>query len=322
MARLVSLGSALQDIYLVDRDDLAPTAIGSDAIFGNILVGSKVDIDNLSYEVGGGGINSAITFSRHGHEAIFIGNIARDSAGDAIMKVLDLEEIDNSYVNFISRKATGTSVVLLDSKGGERTILTYRGASERFENLSEADLDLIQPDWLYVTTLRGDMDTLLRFFEKAKGLGTKIMFNPGIKELEQPKKLIGLLQDVDILLVNKSEAAKIVPGVLLNELLYHLNNYVPIVIITDGPMGGIAGNRETGEIYRFGIYEDCKIKDATGAGDAFGSGFLAHFSNGKTFKKSLIFASANSTSVVSKIGANRGILTGREELHPMPIQKL
>ena len=238
------------------------------------------------------------------------------------MRVLDREEIDNSYVNFVTRKNTGSSVILLDSKGGERTILTYRGASETFDNFNEKDLELIQPDWLYVTSLRGDMNTLLRFFEKAKELGAKIMFNPGVKELAEKEKLIGLLEDVDILLVNKSEASKIVPGVLLTELMYHLNQYVPTVIITDGPMGGIAGNKESGEIYRFGIYEDTKIKDATGAGDAFGSGFLAHYTSGHSFRSSLIFASANSTSVVHKIGANRGILTGKEELHPMPIQKL
>lgn len=322
MARIVSLGSALQDIYLIDHDDLNPTNIGGEAIFGNILVGSKVDIDRLCYEAGGGGLNSAITFSRHGHEAIFIGNIARDSAGEAIMRILDREEIDSSYVNFVERRTTGTSVILLDSKSGERTILTYRGASDKFDNFSENDLNLIQPDWLYATTLRGNMDILSKFFEKAKTLGTKVMFNPGVKELAEPKKLISLFKYVDVLLVNKSEAAQIVPGVILTELLYHLNNYVPIAIITDGAMGGIAGNRETGEVYRFGIYEDTKVKDATGAGDAFGSGFLAHLTSGHSFRNSLMFASANSTAVVGKIGANRGILNGTEELHPMPIQKL
>ncbi len=320
MARIVSIGSALQDIYLVDHDDLVATSIGESAIFGKVLVGSKVDIDRISYEVGGGGINSAITFSRHGHEAIFLGNISRDPAGAAIIKVLDNEGVDNSYVNFLERKNTGTSIVLLDSKSGERTILTCRGASEQFGNFSENDLDLIQPDWLYATTLRGDMDTLGRFFEHAKRIGAKVMFNPGVKELENKKELIDLLKFVDVLNVNKSEAASIVPGVVLTELLYHLNNYVETVIITDGPMGGIAGNGN--EIYRFGIYEDKKVKDATGAGDAFGSGFLAHLAAGKSFKNSLIFASANSTAVVSKLGANRGILTGNEPLHPMPIQKL
>lgn len=322
MARILSLGSALQDIYLIDHDDLAPTEIGGSAILGKILVGSKVDIDKLCYEVGGGGINSAITFARNGHEAIFMGNVARDSAGQAIFRVLDREGIDSSYVDYDATKNTGSSVILLDSKSGERTVLTYRGASDKFDNFDADDLDLIQPDWIYTTTLRGDMDTCLKFFEKAHEIGAKVMFNPGVKELAKNKELTKLLKDVDVLLVNKSEAAQIVPGAILTELLYHLNNYVPIAIITDGPMGGIAGNRETREVYRFGIYEDAKIKDATGAGDAFGSGFLAKFASGKSFRQSLIFASANSTAVVKKIGANRGILNGSEELHLMPIQKL
>ncbi|MBR3236230.1 carbohydrate kinase family protein [Candidatus Saccharibacteria bacterium] len=320
MARIVSLGSALQDVYLIDRDDLTAVQIGDSAIFSDILVGSKVDIDRISYEVGGGGINSAISFARHGHEAVFLGNIAHDPAGAAVIKILDREGIDSSYINFLERKTTGTSVILLDSKSGERTILTCRGASEQFGNFSEKDLDLIQPDWLYATTLRGDMDTLERFFKHAKKSGIRIMFNPGVKELENPKQLMNLLKYVDVLNVNKLEAGKIVPGVLLTELLYHLSNYVEIAMITDGPMGGIASDSK--ETYRFGIYEDAKIKDATGAGDAFGSGFLAHFTAGKSFKESLVFASANSTAVVGRLGANAGILTGKEKLHLMPIQKL
>lgn len=320
MARIVSLGSALQDIYLIDHDDLVPVEFNNLAIFGKVLVGSKVDIDKISYEVGGGGVNSAITFARNGHEAILIANISHDPAGTAIIKTLAHEGIDDSYVNFLERKTTGTSVVLLDKKSGERTILTCRGASEQFGNFSESDLELIQPDWLYVTTLRGDMDTLERFFKKAQAMNIKVMFNPGVKELEQIGHLTKLLKYVDILNVNKSEAAQIVPGTNLTELHYHLCNYTGITIITDGAMGGIAGNGQ--EVYRFGLYEDNHVKDTTGAGDAFGSGFLAKFATGRSFRDALIFASANSTSVVSKLGANKGILTGKEKLHPMPIQKL
>lgn len=320
MARIVSLGSALQDIYLIDHDDLAPTEIGDAAIFGKVLVGSKVDIDRISYEVGGGGVNSSITFARHGHETVFIGNIAKDPAGMAIVKTLNEEGVDASYVNFLERKSTGTSVILLDSKTGERTILTCRGASEQFGNFDEKDLELIQPDWLYVTTLRGDLETLKRFLKEAKEIGAKVMFNPGVRELEQSEQLVKLLKHVDILNVNKEEAAKLVPGKVLTELLYHLTSYAEIVIITDGVMGGIATDGK--ETYRFGLYEDVRVKDATGAGDAFGSGFLASIADGRDFKTSLVFASANSTSVVSKLGANRGILERGGKLHIMPIQKI
>ncbi len=322
MARIVSLGSALQDIYLVDHDDLKPTAIGGEAIFGKILVGAKVDIDQIRYSVGGGGINSATTFARCGHEAILMANIAHDSAGDAILRALDNEEIDSSYVEFVSGKATGTSVILLDSGSGERTVLTCRGASEKFSNFMASDLERLQPDWLYITTLRGDLATLMAFLKKAAAMGVKVMLNPGIRELAYPEELLRLMKYVEVLLVNRSEASKLVPGVALEELQYHLNGYVPTVIITDGAMGGIAGNRDTRETYRFGIYEDVKIRDATGAGDAFGSGFLAMYAGGKSFRQSLVFASANSTAVVAKIGASAGILNGHKDLHPMPIQKI
>lgn len=318
-ARVACLGSALQDIYLVDRDDFVATSLGNESIFGQLAIGTKVDIDQLHFMAGGGGTNAAVEFARHGHESILLASLGRDPASEAIIATLDDEGVDTSYLRF-DRIRTGVSVILLDVKSGERTILTHRGASARFANLNERDLELIQPDWLYVSSLRGDMDTLLRFFEQAHALGTKVMFNPGSRELAEPKKLLGLLQDVDILLVNQREAAQIVPGKILTELLAHLTAYVPFTIITSGSMGAIATDGH--ETYRFGLYEDCKVKDTNGAGDAFGSGFLAHYVAGHSFQESLIYASANSTSVVARLGAQTGLLSGREELHPMPIQRL
>ena len=315
MARIAALGSSLQDIYLVDHDDL----VSDSGKYERIHIGTKVDIDKVSYEVGGGATNAATTFVRHGHEAILLSNIGRDIAGEAILKCLDEEGIDNSYLCY-SKDSTGCSVILLDSKSGERTILTHRGASARFDNISEKCLDMISPDWLYVTTLRGDMATLERFFKKAKKLDIKIMFNPGELELKHKRNLTKLLEYVDVLLVNKREAAEIVPGKTLTELLSRLKNYLRMVIITDGQMGAIA--TDGAKTFRFGLYEDLKVVDTTGAGDAFGSGFLAALAAGKSFGDSLTFASAKSTSVVSTLGAKTGILTGRERLPQMPIQEV
>lgn len=320
MARIVSIGSALQDVYLIDRDDLTATPIGTGAIFGDIMVGSTVDIDRITYEVGGGGLNAAISLARHGHETILIGNIGRDSAGEAIIEKLDYENIDSSYINILGRKNTGTSVILLDKQSGERTILACRSAAEQFSNFDENDLELVRPDWLYVTTMYGDIETLKRFFKKAKSMGTRVVFSPGPKELASRKGIVELLKYTDALILNKREAMRTISGATLQELLYHLKNYADITIITDGAMGGIAS--DGAESYRFGIYEDIKVKDATGAGEAFGAGFLAHYAAGASFKDALVFASANATSVVSKVGASSGALTGRESLHLMPIQKI
>lgn len=318
MARVLVIGSALQDIYLIDRQDLKPTSINNESLMGKIAVGSKIDIDKISYEVGGSGLNAAVAFARHNHETIFLGPIGRDVAGDAILRMLNQENIDSSYINYCNQ--TGTSVILLDSGSGERTILTAAGDSKNFDDIDICDFDMIQPDWVYISTLFGNFTMLEKIIARAKKLGAKIMLAPGNGELDNNKKFLKLLKDVNIIALNKQEAAKIVPGTTLTELLSHLNNYVETVIITDGQMGGIASNRT--ETYRFGIYEDTNIKDTTGAGDAFSAGFLAHYAAHKSFRTSLIFASANSTAAISKIGASTNLLSGTEELHPMPIQKI
>ena len=316
MARIVSVGAALQDVYLIDHDDFGTNSRG---FFNQLELGTKVDIDKIQFSTGGGATNAATTFARNGHESIFMGCIANDTAGTAIINSLDDEGIDSSYVSYAENIHTGYSVLLL-APNGERTILTCRGASAKFDILNPDDLENIYPDWLYVTTFRGNMDMLDQFFTKAKSLGAKIMFNPGNLELAHQRKLLGLLSDVDVLLLNKQEAKKIVVGSTLQELILRVRNYVPAAIITDGNQGAIATDGH--EIYRLGLYEDVPIKDATGAGDAFGSGFLAAYANGKSFKESLIFASANSTSVVRKIGSKAGIINQNTKLHTMPIQEI
>ena len=308
MSRVVCLGSVLQDIYMIDHNDL-----------GEIKTGEKLTMDKNSFEVGGGAVNAATNFARHGHETIVISNFGRDSAANAILNFLQNENVDTSYLNF-TRKKTGTSVILLDSETGKRTILTCRSASESFVKLEASDLDLSNPDWLYVTSLNGDMNTCLRFFEKAKEKGINIMWNPGMEEIAEKKKLLGLLQDVDVLILNEKEAKTLIGGEILEELLVKLARYVKTVIITAGARGSIATNGK--ETYRLAEYEMKTPKDTTGAGDAFGAGFLSATLDGKKFKDALIFAAANATSVISYIGAQAGTLYGDEDLHPMPIQRL
>jgi ribokinase len=167
--------------------------------------------------------------------------------------------------------------------------------------------------------MAGNMDVLEKIFTQAKKMNIKIFFNPGKDELKKISKLKALLEDVDILSVNREEAQQIVEGSDLGELIHHLLHYVPLAIISDGPNGVIASDGKT--VVRAGMYEDVKVIDRTGAGDAFGSGFLCYWSQGKSLKDAIVFASANSTSVVTKIGAKAGILHKGVVLHAMPLSE-
>lgn len=317
MTKILSIGAAVQDVFLSHSDEFKAVCTNPHECFMQLELGAKADVNKIDFTTGGGATNAAVTFARQGLESEFMGMVGEDPAAAAVLADLDAEGVDTTHVVESKRYNTGYSVLLL-APTGERTILTYRGASTHYqpEDFAIGDSDA---DWLYISAMSGRMDVLDQIFGDAKQAGMKIMFNPGKGELKQPAKLKSLLDDVDVLLVNKQEMAMIVEGEDLEELVRHGLHVVPTVIVTDGPDGVMASDGKT--IVRAGMYEDVKVVDRTGAGDAFGSGFLSQYATGKGLKESIVFASANSTSVVTKIGAKTAILHKGTKLHDMPIHE-
>jgi sugar/nucleoside kinase (ribokinase family) len=318
MVKIITIGAAVQDVYLSHSTELKPVSDKTaDELFLKIEIGTKNDVNNIDFSTGGGATNAAVTFARQGLEVEFMGTIAHDPAGSAVIEDLDKEGIATSHVSYSDKYNTGYSTVLLASNG-ERTYLTYRGASTHYD-IKNFDLDDSSADWLYMTSMAGNMDIIDKIFRQARELNIKVFFNPGKDELAHTAKLKALLEDVDVLSINKEEAQLVVDGDSLEELVRRLLNYVSVVIISDGPNGATASDGKT--IVRAGMYEDVKVIDRSGAGDAFGSGFLRHWSVGKSLKDSIVFACANSTSVVTKVGAKAGILHKGAILHAMPLSE-
>ena len=106
--RVLTIGVAMQQIILVDHDDFIINK-------QKISIGEKVDIDQIYYQLGGSGVNAAVTLARHGHQSILISNLGQDRSAEAIKDFLIDESVDTSYLNQLPLQ-TGTSVVLLDSK--------------------------------------------------------------------------------------------------------------------------------------------------------------------------------------------------------------
>ncbi|MDB5165884.1 MAG: PfkB family kinase, nonfunctional [Candidatus Saccharibacteria bacterium] len=312
--RILAIGAAVQDVFLSHSDEFKPVSEKSvHEQFMKLELGAKADVNNIDFSTGGGATNAAVTFARQGLHSMFMGTIGHDPAGAAVLTDLDNEGVDTTHVSYSQRYNTGYSVLLL-APSGERTILTYRGASTHYD-AKFFDLTNVDVDWLYVSSMAGSMETLHAIFEQAKKKGIKIFFNPGKGELAHIGKLKALLEDVDVLSVNREEMQQIVEGEELEELGRHAMHYVPVAIVSDGPNGVLATDGKT--IVRGGMYEDVRVIDRTGAGDAFGSGFLSEWAQEKSLKEAIVLASANSTSVVTKIGAKAGILHHHSKLHDM-----
>ena len=318
MIKLLTIGAAVQDVFLSHSPEFKPVCDKpANELFLKLDLGSKADVNNINFSTGGGATNAAVTFARQGLHALFMGTIGHDPAGEAVLIDLDKEGVDTTHVSYSEKYNTGYSTLLLASNG-ERTILTYRGASTHYE-LQNFSLKDVNVDWIYISSLAGNMELLDKILRQAKKKGVKVFLNPGKGELSHTKELKSLLEDVDVLSVNREEAGQIVDGDSLEELTRRLLNYVPTAIVSDGPNGVVASDGKT--IVRAGMYEDVKVIDRTGAGDAFGSGFLSYWVQGKSLKDSIVFASANSTSVVTKIGAKTGILHKGTKLHAMPLSE-
>lgn len=312
---IITIGAGIQDVFLSQSDKFSPVCVNPNDCFLRLDLGVKVNVNNINFSTGGGATNAAVTFARQGLRSSFMGTVGHDPAGQAVLTDLDKEGVDTSHVSFSEKFNTGYSVLLL-APNGERTILTYRGASTHYD-ASNFDLKDSDADWIYVSSMAGSMDVLDKIFHQARRLNIKICFNPGKGELDQPDQLRGLLQDVDILLVNKEEAQQIVSGDNLSDMVRKLQRIVPTVIISDGSNGVVASDGKT--IVEAGIYAEVNVVDRTGAGDAFGSGFLSQWILGKSLRNSVVFASANSTSVVTKVGAKAGILKAGSKINDMDI---
>jgi ribokinase len=313
--KIIAIGAGVQDVFLQGKI-FKPHREEDGEYVEEFELGSKNDVENIIFSTGGGGTNAAVTFARQGLHSCYMGRLGNDIAGQAVLDDLHSEGVDTSLVK--DEKGVGTAFsALLLAPNGERTILTYRGASATF-SLKESDFHSNTADWFYVSSLGGNIEALTIILEYAKHHGIKVAANPGKGELKRKGELKKLLPYLSILSLNKQELSMLYEGQNLEDLVKRAYQEVPCVVGTDGPKGVIAAYDS--KLYRAGMYENVSVVDRTGAGDAFSSGFVAIMAQGGSVEQAITFASANSTSVVSKIGAKAGILKQHAHLHDMPIK--
>jgi ribokinase len=315
--KILTIGKTTQDVFL-KSDEFDPHKEGKIA-YTHLPLGVKMEVNDVTFTTGGNAGNVAVTFARQGLDARYMWTLGYDPASETILRDLDEEDVDTSHVVRKERYQAGYSTILI-ATNGERTILNHRGVSTDKRGV-DLDFDVIaEVDWVYPSSLaNGGIELLRHIVDYAEKSATKVMLNPAGPELAEPQKLRSLLESVEVLCVNKEEMQMLVEGDTLEELVRHALHYVPVVIVSDGPNGVVASDGKT--LVRAGMYEDVEVIDRTGAGDAFASGFLSQWAQGKSLKDSIIFASANSTSVVTKIGAKAGILKHKVSLHDMPIHE-
>lgn len=311
---IVAIGAAVQDVFLQGKV-FTPQREGNKLV-EEFTLGTKNEIEAVTFSTGGGATNASVTFARLGLKSSYMGRLGHDIAGKAVLEDLAHERVNTNLVWFSDELGTGYSTLLL-APNGERTILTYRGASSSYD-LTARHFQSTKPDWFYVSSLSGDIEALEVIVNYAKKKKIKVAVNPGKGELAAKSSFKKLLPDIEILSINKEEMEELFGTADMHTLLRKANEIVPIVVVTDGPRGAYVIDRKS--IYKAGMYKDVPVIDRAGAGDAFCSGFVAMIASGETVETAITYGSANSTSVVGKIGAKAGILKSSDGLSKMSIE--
>jgi sugar/nucleoside kinase (ribokinase family) len=87
MNKIITFGSATWDAFSELRDKDYKIIESENFLTGKGLcfsLGSKIIIDELNFFSGGGGTNSAATFSRQGFETAYVGKVGNDDQGKII----------------------------------------------------------------------------------------------------------------------------------------------------------------------------------------------------------------------------------------------
>lgn len=347
MKKIVTVGGITHDIFI---DYANPEMLHLDLHEGThsflaLEAGKKIDVKDLSYHIGGGAANTAISFARCGFEVAIISKIGADVAGQQAVQVLQKAGVDVSAVSVSATVPTATSFII-PTEGGDRVVLAYRGANLTLSEQDISERAIQSAQVLYGTSLSGPAAALLvPLVKKAKKHGLLVAINPGQCQLQEgieyTKKA---LADIDILLLNGKEAEQCMVSLMRtdHELMARMlalttdqpdESAKPELLRTRSTFGSACFNLQffCREILKRGpkivvvthgkegIYvatQDkllfhpsigAQIKSTIGAGDAFGSAFVGWLAHGHSIEDALRAGILNSTAVICHVGAQTGL---------------
>ncbi|MBI4149212.1 carbohydrate kinase family protein [Candidatus Woesearchaeota archaeon] len=306
MYDVITFGSATQDVFLQSSTFVVKTKKSSTDEGVCLPFGSKVEVKDIYFDTGGGGTNTAVSFARLGLKTAFCGNVGYDLAGVHILRELRKEGVGTEYLMADKRFQTAYSVII--SHGGERSVLVYRGANAHFHSLPHQ----FQAKWLYLAPLTGKSIAVLpKIISSAHAHGAVVALNPS-KELCSTGLAGFPFRNVHVLILNQEEGS-ILTGQPFHEreaIFSQLCGKVEhIVAMTAGKEGVWVCD---GTFIYHAVPPQVKVADSLGAGDAFGSGFVAGLILKKDVEYAIRLGIANAVSVIQKVGAKNGLLRKRD----------
>lgn len=244
---------------------------------------------------GGPAANAAVTVTRLGCRAAFIGSIGNDLFGASLLQEFKSEGVLTDLAA-PGEYPTSLSVILV-KPGGQRTVIYHRGNKQHISP-SSVDYTTIRPKVYLFDGHEPDLSLALVKYARSRGILT--ILDAG--SMHHGTKV--LMPQVDYLVCSERFAVDFTGETDEKAAVTKLYQYTPNVVITLGERGLVWKNkRNEGALPAFSM----NVIDTTGAGDAFHGAFAACIASEKEWEYTLRYSSAAAGLCCTKMGARPGI---------------
>ena len=265
---------------------------------------------NVGYRFGGKGGNQAVAAARLGSSTAMTGRFGKDEFGRMLLEGLDAAGVDRQQVE-VTDAASGMSVAIVDNRG-EYGAVIVSGA-----NLTLDAASIVIHHDVRVLLLQNEIpeETNLGVAKAAPESAATILNAAPMRRLDSR-----LLEQVDILVVNRAEAAQLMGSVELDCNWAEIGRRMSlleagIVLVTLGSSGllicGTSGDARRVEPY------PAEVVSTHGAGDAFVGALAGEIARGRNVYEAAGFAQAAAALHVSSNAERRLTITRNDVLEFM-----
>lgn len=301
---ILVIGKAGFDIFVTGKE-LKPGLVDRDGtitLFNNHVYNA----DHSVYEVGGSGMNAAITFSRQGIKAGCIARTGKDYLANQIKLVQKNEALEPELTINKPEHHTDLNIHIVTERASE-ILINYENS-----NNSLSSKDFSYPDLttrvVYLSELPSDFRLYKYLIKWARMHGAQVFLNIDDTKGYRTSQINFVLGTAENILMSMKVGAAIFNDVLdPKEIIRQLLAFgAKTVLLYDVTQEAYACVDKS--LFTCGTYKKLNPLDLTGANDVFAAGFTSMLIQKRSVVEALTFASANACSVMEVMGTRAGIL--------------
>lgn len=291
----------------------------------DILCIGEVLIDFIGHEVntsinrtkdyhrflGGSPTNVAVNASRLGLNSVLVATCGQDGLGDYIVRKLKANNVNTAHIR--KSDSIPTSVIFVSKSTETPDFIPYREADCQIIQSQLPD-EVIEQAKIFHTTCfalskNPARDTILNRAAKAKELGLQLSIDINFSERIWPNReeakqvLKDYLKNNPLVKLSEDDCYRLFAELKSEDYIfdYFHNLGASTICLTKGKKGVVLSDVTKGLFFQEAI-PISEIKDATGAGDAFWTGFLYAQLKNKELEESISIAQKLASIKLQNVG--------------------